>query len=472
MNFEKIPVAPRKRLLPEGEAGEVTKRKYEKMLMLLRGEFDETSPKERPTVIDFQGLHPDSKEEDYFKWIEREIGIKREILENKNNKFTEESKEVYGKLNDAYEKGRIFLEETLKYSEKDIPAVPKGINSKKDIVDLLKKTVLLNNKISPEGVKSCRLAKAIVIAFETLKNDAELLDESTEKFENKMIAPASKGTPLSLIPTEHKKRFYATTEKGVLVKGSEYARSKNTLSAMLRYANRADFSAKEALKDGIASTIEIETKEQALDLLPILCKWLKEEMGVDRIKIGNQSFLTKEQMGTMQTNLENVISVESFRLKESEANPTSLGKFKTLKITGSLGSSFGEGSPLAKQFEIQIVDPKDENKKGPNHHSVYEVVKLVTARTRLDGGCPEHIFKKFLADASKDSGMSEDTIERYLFQKGKNGKPPAIVKTFRKNAKDMSVGRPLYVAHSVYSRWDDLGWVDNSLITEIDLAKL
>ena len=467
MNFEKIPVTPRKRLLPEGEANEVTKRKFEKMLGLLRGDFDEQSPKERHTVIDFQGLPPGSTKEDYFKWVEREIGIKAEIL---NGPQTPESTAEFARLNEAFQRAKIFLQDTLKYGEKDIPASPTEIRSKNDVVKFLEKTVFAKNKITVEGMKNCRLAKATVVAYETLKNDAELLEESANTFENKMVAPASKETPLTLIPTEQGKKFYVTIQQKKNVKGFIDSRGKGVDSAMLKYLNRAESNAKTALKDGIGSTISVEQKKEAVDLLPILCKWLRDEMKVPKIRIGNQSFLNEAQMNKLKLSLKEY-SENSLILKESESNPTSSGNYKTIKITGELGSEEFSGSPLAKQFEIQIVDPKDENEKGEGHHSNLDVAKLVTARTRLDGGCPEHIFKEFLRDASRESGMSEKTIENYLTKKGKDGEPPRVVKTYRKNARGMRVGKPLYVAEPVYSRWDKFDWIDNSLIKEVEDAK-
>lgn len=467
MNFEKVPVTPRKRLLPEGEAEEVTKRKYEKMLGLLRGDFDEQNPKERHTVIDFQGLPPGSTEEDYFKWIEREVGIKAEIL---NGPQTPESAEEFKRLNEAFQRAKIFLQDTLKYGEKDIPASPSEILSKNDVVKFLEKTVFAKNKITVEGMKNCRLAKATVVAYETLKHDAELLEKSADIFENKMVGSGSKGTPLTLIPTEQGKKFYVTIQQKKNVKGFIDSRGKGVDSAMSKYFNRAESSAKTALKDGIGSTISIEEKNEAVDLLPVLCKWLRDEMKVPKIRIGNQSFLNESQMNKLRLSLTGY-SENSLILKESKANPTSSGTYKTIKITGELGSEEFSGSPLAKQFEIQIVDPKDENEKGEGHHSNLDVVKLVVARTRLDGGCPEHIFKEFLKDASRESGMSAKTIEGYITKSREAGKPPRIIKTYRKNSKGVNVGRPLYIAHSVYSRWDKFDWIDNSLVEEIETKK-
>ncbi len=482
MNFDKIPVYPRKKLLPEGEASEVTERKYKAMISLLEGEFADISPKERPTVLDFQGLHPNSTEQDLFKWVELELGVKAEVLASPQNK---ETIETYGKINDAYQKAKIFMQETLKYSEKDLPSSPKEINSKKDLLGFLNKTILLNNKISPDGMKNCRLAKAVIVAYETIKHDAELLAESTEDFENSLVAPAAKGTPLAFLKdTEQGKKFYTSKEGKV---GHITSRGKDIDKAMLRFITRAESNAKTALKDGIASRITIE-KKYAPDLLPQLCKWLLKDMNVDRIKIENQSFLDQKQMKQLKNALQNKalqdnFSENQYRLKESEADSTSMGGFKAIKIIGRLDSSekdtlsstkfsISSISPHARQFEIQIVDPANENEKGERNHSIYDVAKLVSARTRLDGGCPEHIFNEFVKDAAEKSGMSEETIIGYLTQQTKTGKTPAIVKTYRKNNEGVNVGRPLYVARSVYTRWDEFGWIDNSLVSEIDLTKI
>lgn len=472
INFDKFPTEPEKRLVPPDEKPEITKRKLGMVEDLKEGRLDDISKKERATVVDFQGLPEGSTENDFLKWIEREIEIPPEVILGKNK---EESGPTYRLLNYAFQEAKVFMKDTLKYGDKDISIGPETISSQKDIFDLLRNTVLAKEKRTglSRAPQYCRLVKATIVAYETLKHDAELLKETTADFENALISPVSKNntevTPLVLLTESNNKKKFFANDDGTIT-GTISFRGKDVSKAMLRFITRPDSNAKEALKDGIACIITIE-KEGAKKLIPIICEWLNKKMGVAYVRISNQSLFSKEDMSELEKLLKNSLEDDSsFKLKDSEATPTSMGDYKSAKILGILQSSesdVGLKSKHSRQFEIQIVTPDNKNEKGKMHHSIYDVVKLVNARTRLDGGCPEHVFKEFVKDASAESGMSEATIEKYLIE----AKNPPIVKIYKKSPKGVRTGKPIYVAHSVYTRWDGFGWVDDSLMRDIENAK-
>ena len=428
---------------------------------LKEGKLDNISTKERPTVIDFQGLPEGSTEQDFLKWIEREIQISPDIILGKNK---EESGPTYRLLNHAFKEAKVFLKDTLKYSDRDLSIGPKSISSEKDIFDLLRNTTLVkeNRRGLSRAPQYCRL----------LKHEAELLKETTENFENSLISSVSKNktelSPLVFLSEDNKKKkkFYASGDG--TINGEITFRGKDINKAMLRFVTRADSSAKEALKDGIACRITIE-KEDARKLIPILCEWLNKKMSVDFVRISNQSFFTKEDMEQLEKSLrKDPENKMDFRLKDSSLDSTSMGDFKSVKILGILQSSESQSKKnYSKQFEIQFVTPGNKNEKGKMHHSVYDVVKLVNARTRLDGGCPEHVFEEFVKEASIESGISVATIMKYLLE----AKNAPIVKIYKKNKAGIKSGKPSYVAHSVYTRWDEFGWVDDSLIKDVENAK-
>lgn len=471
MNYEKLPTRVAEKLIPPNESPEVTKRKFETMLDLLEDRLNDIDVSERPTVIDFQGLPPGSKEEDYLKWIQREVNIEPEIILGEN---PEDSGPEYRRLNYAYQKGKDFLRKTLKYGDKDLDIGPDSLSNKNDIFNLLGKTVLAKGKA--QGLSRaplyCRLVKATVAAYENVRHDAELLKEITADFENSLVAPVYKSTSeatpfVQLKENGRGKEFYANADGSI--KGKINSRGKDIDKAMLRFLTRAESTAKSSLKDGIASRITVE-KGDAEKILPILCEWLGEKMKVDFIRITNQNFFTKEELKKLEKDLHSSPKVNlDFSINESELDKTSMGGFKTIKILGRLKSDkeSGDRAVHARQFEIQIVTPDNKNEIGRTHHSVYDVVKLVTARTRLDGGCPEHVFKEFIKDASAESGMSEKTLMSFLLE----GPDAPIVKTQRKNPRGGRKGEAFYIAESVYDRWNNFGWVDQSLVKEIKKAR-
>ncbi len=467
----KLEAIPEKRILPPEQGMEVTLRKYDWMLFLLKGQFDDIDPEKRPTAIDFQGLREGSAEEDFLKWINRELDIDPEMI--LKNGDSPESKDVYKVLDYAYQQGKNFLKDTLKYKDEEINIGPASITSKKDIFDLMKKTVLVNGqKGLSRSLLYCRLVKATIVAYETLKNDAEVLKEATAVFENSMVAPVSvvrkkEDTPLVLTKEDSEgKKFYAASHGGL--RGSIASRGKDLERAMLRYITRVEANAATALKDGIASRITID-RDKAVELAPILAKWLTGSMKAGFITVENKSFLSEEQKAKLGEYLSEVLSKNEFMMEEGDSNPTSMGDFEALLIKGILQPVEKDGKFItlaqsARQFEIQLVAPDNKNETGKMDHYTYNVVKFVTARTRLDGACPESVFLEFVKDAAKLSGKSERTIIHNLTET--ENSPVVKVRKPGKARQEYN-----YVAHSVYSRWNGFGWVDSALFSEVEEAK-
>ena len=470
MNKEGVPI---KRIFPPYESKEVTQRKYRDMLRLLAGVFDNIDAEHRPTALDFQGLPPEADEDTYLKWIKKETGISRKnILDNKNSP---ESQKSYELLNFAYQQAKHFLRHTLKYKPSELYREPQSLNSSKDVFDLLEKTKRTAGL--SQAVVYCRLVKTTLATFETFRNDAKLLEDITQKFESALVSPIepekNKNTPLvSLNENKGEKEFYAKDK--YKIEGTIETRAKKIPAIILKFITRADSNAETAMKDGIASRITIK-EANATELLPILCEWLTKEMGVGFVKIGNQNYFSKKKSKEVKEYLTKTLSAKNFIFSDTKPDSTSMGNFQALKITGTIQvSEKSENlkdaktlSPFARKFEIQIVHPENENEKGRNNHNIFEVVKLVTARTRLDGGCPEDVFEQYVADAHVKSGESQreripvTSIKKYLLE----GSEAPLVKMPRGN------GRFLYIAHPVYSRWYQLGLLDETLFEDIRNAK-
>lgn len=471
MKFDSI---PEKRILPGYEARKVTERKYQWMIKLLEGKFDNINAQNRPTILDFQGLPPGSKEEDFLKWIKREIDVEPGIILEDGH--TELSLEAYNVLNFAYQKGKDFLKSTLKYREEEISVGPASISSKKDVFDLLNGTVLVKGvKGLSRAVLYCTLAKATIIAYEAFKNDAQLLEKNAIAFEESLVAPPSEVYTSTNIPEapfvllredEEKNKIFYVAEDSSL-KGFLGSRGKDIDKLMLRFLTRPESNAESAFRDGIGSRITIE-KEQALELLPILCDWFLNKK-TNFLEIENMSFFPEEETKKIKNLLLGFLPENSFSISFSKPESTSMGTFEAFVIKGILNSpkesdKFFSLSQNARRFEIQLVSPYNRNERGKMQHDKFDVLKYVIARTRLNGACPEDVFGEFVKDASDKSGISEKTILRDLLE----GKDPPIVRIKKKNSKRAG---SLYIARVIYSRWDTFNWVDDSLISDIEFAK-
>lgn len=457
---------PEKRIFPGYEDEKVTERKYKGILDVLSGTLDEVDTENRPTIMDFQGLNPEASEEDFLKWMRRELGIDPELILEDGG--SPESKTQFELLNYAYQQAKDFLSNTLKYDMKELSKNPQSLNSKRDIFDLLSKTRLVRGQTGlSQAVIYCRLVKATVATYETLKNDALLLSDITREFENKLVSnhPLKKDTPLVSLGENGEGGFYARESSNV--KGTLATRGKKFRSTVLRFINRPEASAGVALKDGIASRITIEPK-QGVDLMPVLYKWLAFNMGVSFINIENDNFFSQDEIKRVEKKMLKALSPKKFSFSSQKGNAATMGKFVALKITGIVAThGLAENNKLnpskhARQFEIQLVPPNNKNEEGKMNHYIYDVVKLVSARTRLDGGCGENAFNQFVLDATEASGISAEKIKHYLLEA--DGAP--IVKIKKKN------GGGVYVAHSVYARWNGFGWVDSELFEEIDASKM
>ncbi|HEU0085676.1 MAG TPA: hypothetical protein VFQ59_01815 [Candidatus Paceibacterota bacterium] len=463
MKFESI---PEKRIIPPAQSPEVTQRKYDWMLLLLKGTFDDVDTNERPTALDLHTLRPDSKESDFLNWIEKEISVKKEVI----NGNGPESKEAFKIIDYAYQQGKLFLEETLKYSKEEVEIGPNEITSKKDIIDLLKKTTQVSGAVGlSRSLLYCRLVKATIAAYETIKHDAEISEEVTESFEDSLVSPitkysANKSPLIKKKEDELGKHFYAS-ENGSL-KGFVETRGKEFQKTMLKFITRPESNAETAQKDSVGTRITIE-KGKAMELIPILCKWLEKERKVPFLTIINQYFLSPEELKQLEHSLAQAFPKGNFLIKNRKSNITSMGGYVNIKIEGRLqstasGDKFFSLAQHVRQFEIQIVDPANKNEKGKRSHYVLDVNKLVVARTRLDGGCPEKVFKQFIKEAHEASGISEKKLEDYLLKDDREGKAP-IAKIRKQNGKKKEY---YYASKAVYARWNEFNWVDPDLYAE------
>ncbi len=429
---------------------------------LKAGILDSVDTEVRPTIMDFHWLQEGATEEDFLKWIEREIDIDAELIEEDGK--SPESALAYSNLNQAYQQAKFFLEKTLKYDPKEVAVGPKSIASKKDLFELLSKTVLAKGVVGmSRAILYCRLAKATIAFHETFKHDALELKTMTSEFEKALVDSVGKGTPLIFVGNDEEgTRFYSA--KDTNISGVIFSRGKDMQSVALRFLNRPESNAKAALKDGIASRFFLE-KDDAKKLIPIITQWLKENMKVGIVNMENQSFFTEEEMEKFTISLEKTVPDNGFNIKNESPNAASGKEFQVFKLTGILkqipNSSAESNSQHARQFEMQFVVPGNANEKGAMDHSIYTVAKLVAARTRLDGGCPEEAFMEFVQDAHEKSRKPVESIIHYLTEYPSPDEA-RIAKIKKQN------GKFLFVSRSVYERWQNFGFVDSKFVKEME----
>jgi hypothetical protein len=446
----------------------------------------------RPTELDIYGLDTatlkESGAEGLLRWVEKVTEIPFDDL-NKDGK-TEQSKEAYEKLNKAYQNAKDFLRGTLKYESGEVFLVNlRKIEGKEDLLYLLKNIKSVQEITDGEADETsrihCRLAKATIAAFELRKHDYDVLKGITEHFESELLSP-EKGilTFKGSIPDQGT-QFEVRDLSDAPIKALLSARPKKERGAILRFINDPKANAEEALADGTGARIEIERKnKQEMRMVLILCKWLIQEMKIGVPIIENGKYLRKEEREELQTML-NAADIP-FTMIENEPN-TNSDDFRVLKIIGHLNFSDENQSIIirdkkgkvrptqaisahARQFEIQIVDPDDENEKGPKSHATYNVKKYVAARTRLDGWCPKSVFGDFVEKAADKTGEGAEIIKGYVIgrdevPKGEELKGKAAIVEIGKGDKAR------YVSYGVYERWKNLGIVSERRFKKIKEAR-
>lgn len=484
---ESIPVIPVSLL---GQNDEID-RKIERITFnLMEGVSASVGDLEKPaTAVDLQEPSFFLRDEELLKWAENIIGVDLN-KEGKNASEIEELEEIYKKINDAYQKAKVFLVRVLKYNENEIFKIePTTLDSKENLLNILKKIKIVkgDNGGLGQSIKYCRLIKATMATFETTKHDAEFLEKLTSHFESSLISDGDE-IPLRFVGNHRDGiEFMAQDTDDYVIDGVLASRPKEFDGVVLRYLVRPESNAETALEDGIGVRIIID-KKQALRLIPILFEWFTKKMNMDVIDIENGNFFTKEQEADLKRRLSG--AEDSFNFKENSLNGVSAGNFKSLRLKGHLSFSEKDASVVirsprgntkthesisihARKFEIQLVDPENENEKNEGHHSVYYLKKLITARTRLDGWCPKTEFDQFVNQASFDSGMTSDEIRGFVL--GKHAENPSIKKRIARKAPivelKLNKRKIIYLAFSIYERWKKLGLISTEFFAKIEAAR-
>ncbi|MFZ2593229.1 MAG: hypothetical protein WAX38_00450 [Minisyncoccia bacterium] len=456
-----------KRLYPyykttaEAESADAIKR------VTLGREHDPARAKKSPTLMDFQGIPEDTTDAQIISYVSFATGIPEIILNGGGKSPSEDMQRevdrVYTLLRESFTDGRKYLRSVLHYSESELKVAhnPEEIKNAHDLVQFLRETRLAKDqKGIGRSVVYCRLAKMGLVAYHALRTEGKALVREAEYIQRKLL-PSKREVlpdvlyPLSEVHLVDGRRIFTTNFRPA-VTGSLFIRGKDFFSQMTKYVTRPDSSVETAQKDGVGMMFEVD-EESARDFLPVLCNWLHDDMGVTSVEIENYGFYTSRN--DMQLLGE---SMKSFRLtglvqlkNDSQANSTSSGDYRALKIEGYIAIPLNgdeKERTVRRRFEIQIVPKINNHKKIKVHHDVYDVIKKVTARTRLDGACPYTVFEEFCREAGRKSGFDFENVLKELLGDLR------LTYAKRKNR---------IFANDVYDRWLAIGWIDEALYTDL-----
>ncbi|MCF7833962.1 MAG: hypothetical protein K9L98_01590 [Candidatus Pacebacteria bacterium] len=435
---------------------------------MMAGDFDDIPTKQRPTPIDFNfTVLPDmegkTEEKVFLDWIEKVLDIKSELILKEGK--SKESEEVFTRLNKAFNQSFDFMENVLLYSERDlfvnVEDFPKSISSKEDIFYILRNTQKAkkengNKHALAKSLVFCRLVKVMIAIYETLKNEANELNKAKDLFESKMISDNKVDSPLISISTDGKgDKLFFLREFGDK-KGKINSRAKDFEKVILRFINRPEANIQEALKDGVGFKLSIEQEDIPV-ISEVLIGWLINQMHVENVLFEDINLLSSDDLKNINKNINKnknkkfskKIKIKSTIDKKVEKNATSQGEYKAIVITGIVSAkNLGGGLKKDKRFEIQIVTPDNKNNKKGMNHAIYDLAKKVSARTRLDGGCPANVYEKFIQEASVESGMSVNNVKECI--KG-------IIKIKVKHKKPYFY----YISEDIYKRKNNFGFVDD-----------
>ncbi|MBP6865965.1 MAG: hypothetical protein KBC12_00245 [Candidatus Pacebacteria bacterium] len=444
------------------EASELFERRCKMLEGLLGGYFDSIDTKNRPTALDFNGLNPEAAEKEFLGWISKTLNISPDKIKRNDS-------ETYRNLNQALSLGKNFLRQMLKYSDRELAFGPEEINNKQDVFELLSGTKAAKDTSKNSGLDTsvayCRIVKATHIAYEVLKNDAQLLRELTDRFGEQMTSEAGENfyAPLTIKDKkEGAQEFYV--EDREFITGTLETRSKDIWKLMLRFLNRPEANAKKALEDGVAARIVV-SKEKAIDLVPILSNWLLEAMHARNLTLENRNFFSKEQSREVTEVIRKSSTEQNFDIEDSPTpNQVSAGSFSGLVIKGRVPNrslTSGDTSQNVRQFEIMIVTPDNENDTAhnPGNHYIYDMKKIIAARTRLDGYCPVEVFESLLNETGTKTGIAKDEIRKWLLEP-MDGKEPPIKEIMKNNKR-------VYVSSSVIERWHSFGFVEDYVFDQL-----
>ncbi|MFA6790637.1 MAG: hypothetical protein WCZ08_00660 [Parcubacteria group bacterium] len=392
---------------------------------------------ENITPVDFFATSRDMSDEEILEAVEAYLGI--------NN-----IEEKFELINKSLESAKDYIENYLHLGlPKEIKKIDE-IKSKKEVLDIFKKTAALKKgeglKLSPSY---CVLVSVFAATFEFRKEELEGLIKESEYIYEKMFEMEKKSGIANFCKLEYKEGEYDKIivydeEREAQTSAESYFRGKSEYSFVSKMLNKPESNAKEASIDGIGLKLELDSKDEIEKLIPFLSRYLEKKFDARDIIFENTRLFSEgdaiyQKIGTVKEN----------------KNPYSNKNFKSFKINGKLNvpkNGDANGMIISRQFEIQIVLASNKNESGFSDHNIYEASKKIAIVTRLLGSVTDNYLKIVSAEASRKSGVSAKKIEKYLKE------------TFLLEARSKSSNKKRYAHKSHTERRKRAGIIPNDII--------
>ena len=328
------------------------------------------------------------------------------------------------------------------------PAFPKEIEELtrfRNLTDLektLSKATRLKNKDSLGfGPIYCALFSIMIAEREYARKELSGLHKESEYVAEKMFAEDDFGVACFQKIKEEDDEWTKVRimTKNKSIKGRFSYRGKTKESVLCKLLRKPEFTAEEAIKDGVGLRFEVSDKESAFELFPFLCEFLKTKFKAKRIIFENVFFFTQEENELMQKELKDLEVSFAF-----EENRSSHKNFRAAKIRGELEvpKDGKEGKMLmTRNFEAQVVLVDNQNETGLAQSKIYKRVQKLSLFSRLFGSFGERYLDLVCEEASEASNIAKEKIKKH------------IADNFLLKLR-LASGRIKYVSKEQFERWE------------------
>ena len=376
----------------------------------------------------------------------------------------------FADVNDALSDAHRYLKGELGLT---VPTIE--VHSKKDIVDLIRKTALYkesNKKGLEMHAGYCALVAVTLAVFELQKKEALTLEKEMDYVARFLteVNDANGGEPLFF--------KHSTGDIGsminVMVNGVSPTcrarlsmRDKTPESQTTKYLRKPEATAEAAQKDAIALRIEVENARME-DVLVRVLNYLQEQMVATNLLVEDKHLLDKDRgrLGDFKERKSKEVHNGDQIAAISDTSQLTADSYRGINVTCKVNIPRAGSSKefVTRSIEFQLVEPLNKNESGLSSHPVYELKKKITVMTRLFGGCSH----KWLMDRTKEIARTEGFSEEFVSNTIQGLQDVGFLVRLPNTP-----NKKVYAASEVYSRWLRVdGLIENDLIRDRMLHKL
>lgn len=367
--------------------------------------------------------------------------IEMASLIEKSLKISDYSEQEMERLSRCFVSAKQYLNDYLHLSLPHELANWNGFKNKEDVAAYF-------NKLRPARSKDrvgylpyyCALAKITFCFWEFEENEMQNLVHQAEWLHQGLQHPEESG--LSVNDPEKIIRFVpnnislsnesetgADSEKDAIdilpfegdsIKTLTTYRGKNPDRTITKMLSKPEFDLQKAIGDGIGIRFEVDTREQALELVLFLKQYLFADE--DRVKLRDYQFLSQLPPEDQSLAME-MFSEAGIGLKE-KSNAATSDQFESISLSGEIAMPVNPSNPQSmtdyRPLELQVVLRGNKNEHGYNGHEVYEAKQKLQAVSRLFGTFTEDYLNLICAEASAQTKgkLSAEGIKDNILDRG------------------------------------------------------